>query len=162
MRDSVARAFQAYGRPIETVTSFKCLVQVMTASDDNFPVVVGNLQKEQKSWSRLTKILVRKGARPRLSGIFLKAVVQAIILFRLEMWVMITHMGRSLGGLQHRLAIRINGDKLKRQVGGSWEYLLLDMAMRELVFEDMGEYVLNRQNTFAQYIATRTIKNLCK
>ena len=45
MRENSDRAFQAYGRPLVTVTSLKCLGQVLTAVDDNWPEVVGNLCK---------------------------------------------------------------------------------------------------------------------
>ena len=36
---------------------------------------------------RFSIILRREGANPRVSGMFFKAVVQAIILFGFEMWV---------------------------------------------------------------------------
>ena len=41
-------AFQAYRKPLVTVSEFKYLVRVMTALDDNFPAVVGNLSKARK------------------------------------------------------------------------------------------------------------------
>ena len=34
--------------------------------------------------------------------------------------------------------------------------------MEEEGFEDIGEYILKRHNTIAQYIATRPIMDLCK
>ena len=43
--ESSNRAFQAYGEPLETVTSFKYLGQVMTAGDDGWLEVAGNLRK---------------------------------------------------------------------------------------------------------------------
>ena len=44
---SMAVYFQAYGRPLETVTEFKYLGWVLTASDENWPVVVTNIRKAQ-------------------------------------------------------------------------------------------------------------------
>ena len=41
-------AFQAYERPLEEVPDFKYLGRVLTASDENFLVVVGNLEKYQR------------------------------------------------------------------------------------------------------------------
>ena len=35
LRYSTERAFEAYGKPLETVSTFKYLGQVMTAGDDN-------------------------------------------------------------------------------------------------------------------------------
>ena len=40
------------------------------AADDDWPEVVGNLRKARKSWAQLIRILVREGAKPRVSGIF--------------------------------------------------------------------------------------------
>ena len=48
IRESRARAFQACGRLLELVTSFKYLGSIMTASDDDWPLVVGNLKKFRK------------------------------------------------------------------------------------------------------------------
>ena len=49
MRESTERCLQAYVRPLEMVTSFKYLGQVLAASDDDWTEVVGNLRKSRKS-----------------------------------------------------------------------------------------------------------------
>ena len=59
MQEIAERAFQAYGRPLVIVTLFKYLGRLLTAVDDNFLVVVGNLRKAQKSWTWLTRLLGR-------------------------------------------------------------------------------------------------------
>ena len=120
MRASTARAFRYYGRPLNSVTSFKYLGWIIMESDDNWLVVVGNLWKARKGWLRLPRILVREGVKPRASGIFFKAVVQAVLIFRSEMWVMTPHMGRSLGGFKHSVSRRINGRQPQRMMEGSW------------------------------------------
>ena len=48
----------------------------MTAGDDDWPEVAGNLVKARKSWGRLTKIFSREGADKRVLGNFFKAVLQ--------------------------------------------------------------------------------------
>ena len=57
MWESVERDFQAYVRPLATVTSLKYLWQVLTAADDDWTVVVGKLWKAQKSWEWMERIL---------------------------------------------------------------------------------------------------------
>ena len=49
LRESTERAFDAYGAPLENVKSFKYLGRVMTAGDDDWHAVVGNLCKARKS-----------------------------------------------------------------------------------------------------------------
>ena len=59
MTESTSRAFQDYGRPVETVALFKYFGRTLISSDDICPVVVGNLQRDQKIWAHLSSILVR-------------------------------------------------------------------------------------------------------
>ena len=49
MQDSTERAFEAYGKPLEMVMTFKYLRRVMTSGDDDWPAVVVNLVKARKS-----------------------------------------------------------------------------------------------------------------
>ena len=49
MRESAEKVFQAYCRPLGTVTLFKYLGQVLTTADDDWAVVVGTLFKAQES-----------------------------------------------------------------------------------------------------------------
>ena len=59
----------------------------MAALDKNWPLVVGKLWKARKGWAHLTRILIREVAIPRVSGMFLKVVVQAVLLFWSETWL---------------------------------------------------------------------------
>ena len=51
------------------------------SSDDDWTAVVGNLWKARKKWVCLSRILIREGGNFRVSVIFFKAVVQAVIIF---------------------------------------------------------------------------------
>ena len=69
------RAFSAYGRPLEMVTSFKYLGRVISETDDNWPALVRNLARVNTVWRRMSHILSREGATPWVSGFFFKAVM---------------------------------------------------------------------------------------
>ena len=47
----------------------------------------------------MSRILIREGARPRVSGFFFKSIVQAVLLFGAYTWVVTPHMGWVLGGV---------------------------------------------------------------
>ena len=66
--------------------------------------MVGNLGKARKSWGRLSRILSREGADPKVSGIFYKAVTQAVLLFGAETWILKLMMEQDLDSFQHRFA----------------------------------------------------------
>ena len=55
LREITERDFEAYGNPLEYVKSFKYLRLVMTAGDDEWPAVVGNLQKARNIWGGCRK-----------------------------------------------------------------------------------------------------------
>ena len=115
------RAFQAYGEPLENVTAFRYMGRVMTVGDDDWPAVVGNLQRKRKSWGRLSHILSREGTDPKVSRFFFKMVTQAVLLFGTETWVLTPRVERSLSIFQHRVARRITRRQLSRLGDGSWE-----------------------------------------
>ena len=49
LRESSERAFEAYREPLENVTTFRYLGQVLIAGDDDWLAVVGNLGRARKS-----------------------------------------------------------------------------------------------------------------
>ena len=120
-RESSKRGFEAYGEPLENVTTFRYLGRVLTEGDDDWLAVVGNLGGAQNIWGRLSRILSQEGADPKLSGIFYKVVAQAVLLFRAEMWVLVLRMERALDGFQHRVTRRITRKQPQRRGDGSWE-----------------------------------------
>ena len=134
----------------------------MTAGDDDWPTVAGNLVKARKSWGRLSRILSREGADKRVSENLFKAVVQAVLLFGAETWVLTPMIDRALESFMHGAARRITGKKPRRGEDGKWNYPPLKEAIREAGFEGIRKAVTRRQNTVAQYIATRPILDLCE
>ena len=70
MREITERDFQAYGKPLENMTAFRYIGQVMTSGDYDWPAVVGNLQRVRNSWGRLSQILSREGVDTKVLGHF--------------------------------------------------------------------------------------------
>ena len=64
------RAFHAYGKPMEAVSEFRYLGRLLTATDDDWPAVAGNIRKARVSWGRLARVLGREGADPKVSRSF--------------------------------------------------------------------------------------------
>ena len=90
----------------------------MTVGDENWPEVTGNLQKAGNIWVRMSRILIREGADPKVSWHFFKAVVQAVLLLGAEMWVLTPRMERALTRFHHRFARRITRRQPRRRVVG--------------------------------------------
>ena len=86
----------------------------MTAGDDDWSAVAGNLAKAQKSWGRMKGILKREGATTRISGNFFKAVVQQVLLFGSETWMVTSKMEQALSAFLHGAARKLTGRQPRR------------------------------------------------
>ena len=75
IQESTEMAFEVYWKQLKTVSSFKYLGRILTAGDNDWPAVAGNLGKARKNWGQLQQILSREGADKRMLGNFFKAVV---------------------------------------------------------------------------------------
>ena len=64
MWESSERAFEAYREPIKKVLAFKYLGRVLTAGDNNWLAVVGNMGKARRSSGWLSQVLCLGGIRP--------------------------------------------------------------------------------------------------
>ena len=71
-------------------------------------------------------------------------------------------MGRFLGGLHNQVAWKLTGRMPWRQEKRKWEYTLAATERAEAGFDMMEEYIRQIQNTSTQYIATRSLLDLCE
>ena len=94
----------SYRTPLAPVTSFKYLERVLLSAHNYYPVVVHNLWRAHHKWSRLSRVLIREVADDRTLRRIYRAVVQAVMMYRLETWLMIPLIGRVLGEFDHRVA----------------------------------------------------------
>ena len=97
--------FRVHEQPLETVTTFKLLVRLITMMDDNWPAVIVNQNKSWKKWYLLYMILGKEGADTRTSGHLYLSVVQAVLLFDAETWVATPRILRLLGSFHNRVEI---------------------------------------------------------
>ena len=94
-------------------------------------------------------------------GKFYVAVVQAVLLFMSKTLVMIPQLEKYLKGFHHQAACHMESMGPKRQQDSTWVYPPIGAALEMLVLEEIGLYIARRQNTVAQYIATRPFMGLC-
>ena len=119
------------------VTSFKYLGRVLLVVGDDWLTVVQNIVKAQTVWWRISKILSREGARPRVSGFFFKAVIQSVLLFDTDSWLVNPHMGRYLRGFQDQVKRRMTGRLPWKSLNRRWDNTLAEAAKLEVGFETM-------------------------
>ena len=161
-QEVTSRAFGAYGRPLEVLTSFQYLGRVVLSADNDWPEVVRKLSRERAVWKRMERVLGREGGDLRVSGFFFKSMAQAVLLLGSETWVVTPRIGRALGGLPDQVGRHLAGRLPRHKTDGKWDYTSAAVAREEVRFQTMVEYIWRRQNTDAQYIATRSLIDLCE
>ena len=72
-----------------------------------------------------------------LSGIFFEVVVQQVLLFGAEMWVVSPMMERALSAFLRGGARRLTGRQPRRGIEGKWNYPSMEGAMDEVVLTDI-------------------------
>ena len=81
-------------------------------TDNYWPAAIINIQKAQRSSDQLLGIMGWEGVNEQILESFYLAIVQAVLLFDAETWVVYPHIGRVLGGLHHRSEQWISGKQL--------------------------------------------------
>ena len=81
-------------------------------------------------------------------------MVQAVLHFGSETWVVTPCMVKDLGGFQAQMMRRLTGRLPRRTPGGKWTYTLTTTSQEDAGLLTMAEYIRRFQNTVAQYIAT--------
>ena len=92
----------------------------------------------------------REGADRRKVGRFYVVMVQAVLLFGSETWVLTPRLEKSLEGFHHRAVWRMAGMGPKRQCDGTWVYKPIEAALAMVGMEEIGAYIDRRQNTITQ------------
>ena len=67
------------------------------------------MAQAKKVWRRMLHILSRERATPRVYGFFFKAVIQAVLLFGADTWVVNPCMGAELGDFQTQVERWLTG-----------------------------------------------------
>ena len=71
----------------------------------------------------------REGEDARVLGLFYVAVLQEILMYGLETWIISPHIGRTLEGLLHRVVFRLTDWYPSSRMNRKWVYHELVQAM---------------------------------
>ena len=89
------------------------------SEDDDWPSLILNMAKARTVLRRMSRILSREGASLRVYTFLFKAVVQLVLIFGAETWVVNLLMGRVLGVFQDQVERRLTGQLQRRKLDGN-------------------------------------------
>ena len=75
-----------YVDELERIERFKYLGRLLSHNDTDIHAVRANLAKARRCWARVSQVLMAEDALPKVSGVFYKAIIQAVLLFGSETW----------------------------------------------------------------------------
>ncbi len=109
------------------------------------------------------QVLWSENASPFVAARFYQAIVQAILLYGSETWVISRTALAWLEGFHIRAAYRMaKTNKPKRSPGNVWEYLRSEDVLKECGMKRIEDYIRICRQTIAMYIAIRPILAECR
>ena len=141
--------------------AFKCLVRILDQSYYNWPAVLCNVGKARQVCSRMGKMLRREGPEPRVSAMFYWAVVQAVLLFGVETWVLSEAMSRKLEGINMGFLRQIMGQRAVRRKERNWRKAAAEKVLEKAGTHSLGAYNDRRQTTVTEWVELRPILEVC-
>ena len=162
VQDARTRTFHIGTTDLEKVEVFRYLGRMMAAGNSDWPAVYKNLRKARSKWGQISKPLIGTGVPPRTIGYFYKAIVQAVLLYGCETWVVTPAMLRALSGFHNRMARRIANRMPRLLSNGEWHYPCVAQAREIAGLHTIEEYIRRRQATLVEQIALRPVHRLCQ
>ena len=98
---------------MENVENFRYLGRPIYQTDDDWLAVRRKIMRARSVWGRLGTLFLRKGEDPKVLASFYRAVVQAIILYGSETWVLLASMAKKVE-VTHTEFLRLVTGKLVR------------------------------------------------
>ena len=146
---------------VQNVPTFRYLVRPLDQTDDDCPAVRRNIMRARLVWGRLGTLLRREWAYPKVSASFYREVVQAIIFYGSEMWVLLASIAKSIEGTHTEFLKIVTGKRAKQLGYGIWESPGTEGIKEAEVTQSDSIYIQQRQATVAHWVALRPLFEVC-
>ena len=153
--------FMINERPIKCVKEFKYLGRILDNKDDDRPAINRNLNRARGKWGSIGRILSKENAKPQAMASFYKAIVQSVLLYGSESWVLNKRMLLSLESFHRRCARFITGRHIKENADGTWTYPDSKTTLSQAGMQPIDEYIRRRVLTVMDYSKERLIYKQC-
>jgi hypothetical protein len=162
-KQEVAKRFEftVNGKKIKTVSKFKYLGRMVTNNDSDDATIMRNLKRARMKWGRLSRLLTVEGANPMAMGIFYKVIVQTVLLYGSESWVISKAQMRALRSFHQRCARYITRRHIRQKADGSWVYPPSQEVLAEAGLLPIEDYIQKRKDTVAEFARGRPLLIEC-
>jgi hypothetical protein len=155
---ALRQQFTIHSNVLERVEVYKYLGWMMAHDNDDTQAVRAQLRKARATWARVGKVLQGENTPPTVAGKFYLAIVQTILLYGSETWVISPQAMARLEGFHIRAAwCMTQKHKPRRSPRKEWVYPKLEDVLRECGMKSIAEYIQIRRQMILVYVATRPI-----
>ena len=145
------------GKKLQRVKQFCYLGRIFTENDDDSTCIQENLKKARKRWNRVGKILKTEGANPKVMAKFYLTIVQAVLLYGADSWVIKAKEAVALRSF-HRRAVRyMTGCHIRKLQDGKWSYPSHEKLLKECGLLEIDMYIQRRRGTLRKYLETNRL-----
>ena len=153
--------FQLNGNDIKKVSDFKYLGRIINNKDNDLKAVENQLKKARATWGRIGKILkIKTDSNIKIMSIFYKVIVQTILLFGAESWVINENVRNKLRTFHNRCARFITGRFITKEED-IWIFPDTKTTLEVADLLSIDEYIMNRRNTISEYAMGTKLYSKC-
>jgi hypothetical protein len=149
---ALRRQFLVHGDVLERIEVFKylgCLLPQDNNNDDA-QAIQQQLQKTRGVWARVGQVLRGENTAPRIAAKFYKAVVQAVLLYRREIWNLTNSALARLEGFHVCAAYKMaRKHQSKKGANGVWVYPKTVDVLEECGMVTIAAYIHSCCQTIA-------------
>jgi hypothetical protein len=153
--------FTINGTPIKSTTEFKYLGRILNEKDSDQPAIMYNLQRAREKWGRIGRILSKRSANPKVMGTFYKTIVQSVLLYGSETWVVSKQMMKILRSFHRRCSRYIMGKHIWQDSNGEWHQPSSKEVLEGAGLKTVEEYIEQRKITLMHFVKGRPIYHEC-
>ena len=144
--------FYVKGKEIEKVHAFTYLGRTLYDNDDDSPCIEQNIRKARSRWNRLAKILKREGADAIIMSRFYMTVVQAVLLYGADSWVVKDRDMKKLRSFHRRAMRYMTGEHIRKKGEDEWEYPKHELLYKKCRLFPIDVYLERRRGTLREYL----------
>ena len=87
--------------PLEPATTFPYLGRIVAYKNSNWADLYQNIRKTHQRWEVVEKVVTNTGSRVQVRGVIYKAVVNVVILYGSEIWLVAGAISKVLEEFHH-------------------------------------------------------------
>jgi len=154
-------SFFVNGQSLENVDVFDYLGRPLQASDSDRAALTKNLTKARRVWGCLSNVLKAGQPRPKLMARFYLAIVQAVLLYGCETWVLTKRDQRQLESFHNRCARHIAHMHIRRLDNGEWIHPPTSQVLDQCGLSPISTYIVKRKTKLLHYAETSSLYQTC-